>query len=157
MLVQCGVCSAQANGLSIFFSFKAHVWEQRRWNRWGPVTRVQGADKARTDTRSLSAVGAVACGSALCHTSRNFGKRSGVPEDPAKSVDPACERASVGARQTPTRKKIHPRSRSSPSRHRCQMWADVVWCHRYGDGTDDDGTHGAWWVGWQRGGGCTAQ
>jgi hypothetical protein len=121
------VCSAPASGLPIFFLFKTRVWEQRRWNRWGLVTRIQETDNASTDTRSLSAA---ACSLVLCHASRNLRKRSGVPEDPAKPVDPACERASEGPCRTPMRKKIHPHSRSSPSRHKSRMRGSAAWRHR---------------------------
>jgi len=58
--------------------FKTRAWEQTRWNRWDPVTRVEGTDEAWTDMCSLSAV---VFDLAFCHALRNLGKQPGVPDE----------------------------------------------------------------------------
>lgn len=120
VVLQCGVGVPVKLVIKVlfFFSFKTVGWEQRQWNRWDLATRVEGMDVAWA---GMCFPGAAAFASAVCHTLRNLEKRSGVPEDPAKSAVPDCERASEGARRTPMRKKIHPRCRSSPNRHQSRM------------------------------------
>jgi hypothetical protein len=125
---------------------KQFVWEQRRWNRWDLVTRVEGMDEAWMDTYSLCAVSF----DFVCHTLRNLEKRTGAPED-------AGERASEGARRTLMRKRIHPRCRSSRSRHQSRMWVIVVWRPLHGADIDGDGILGVGWDGWRPGGECAVQ
>ena len=136
VLIQDEVCSVPIMKLLKFF--KTRVWEQKRWNRWDLVTQVEGMDGAWMDAWRLSPA---AFYLALCHALRNFGKRSGFPEDPAKCGDPVRERGSEGRHRTRMRKKIHPRYRSSPSRHRNRMWMIDAWWFR--NATDfDDGMRG---------------
>ena len=127
--------------------------EQRQWNRWDLVARVGGMDEARMDTCPSSGV---VFDLALCHTLRNLEKRSGVPEEPARSAGADDERASGGRRRTPMRKKIHPRCHSSPSHHQSRMWAIVVWCVQHGVDIDGDGMRGIGWDEWPVGG-CAVQ
>ena len=117
VLVQDEVCSVK-------FFFKTRVWGRMRLNRWDLVTQIEGVDEAWVDTWCL---GPGAFDLALCHALRNFGKRSGVPKDPAKCGVPVHERASGERHRTLMRKKIHPRCRSSPSRHQSRMWVVDVW------------------------------
>ena len=105
------------------------------------------------DTCPLSGV---AFGLALCHTLRNLEKRSGAPEEPARSAGADGGRASGGRRRTPMRKKIHHRCRSSPSRHQSRMWAIVVWYLQHGVDIDGDDMHGIGWDEWLAGA-CAAQ
>ena len=105
------------------------------------------------DTCSSSGV---AFGLAVCHTLRNLEKRSGDLEGTAESADADDERASEGRRRIPMRKKIHPRCRSSPSRHQSRMWGIVVGCLRHGADIDGDGIRGIGWGEWWPGG-CVEQ
>lgn len=89
------------------FFFKTRVWEQKRWNRWDLVARAEGMGEEWVDTWSLSRV---AFDLALCHALRGLGERSGVPRAPGR------RRESEELHRIPMR-MIHPRYRSSPSRH----------------------------------------
>ena len=148
VLVQDEVCSVPMKKLLRFrFSHvKTRVWEQKRWNRWDLVTQVEGMEEAWMGTWSLNRA---AFDLALCHMLRNVGKRSGVPEDPGRYAELDYGRASEGRHRTPMRKKIHPRCRSSPSRHQSRMRMIDLWRFRHGTdfGYSDD-MRGIEWGGW---------
>lgn len=138
------IWNALVKKLPTYRFFRVLVWEQRRWNQWGPATRVEGTDVVWTGGCPTSAV---VFGLAVCHILQSLEKRSGVPDDPD------CERASGGGRRTPMRKKIHPHCRSSLSRHQSRMWVIAVWDLRHGADIDDGSMRGVGWDGWRPGGG----